>query len=292
MITAAGKAPAPGAVRSYLSVYAVERGIGSRSLGNLNHNLNSFERHLGRSADWPDVTTANVNGWLCAELERGIDPETVRTRKISLVGVWKEAFDSGVAPTAPAKIRKIKVPSKIPVCWDMPELELVRLSARQLTGHMKRDRTISRADFFEAYVLVGYDIGLRLGDLCRLMFEQIGADGRIVIVQNKTGDMVIGQLGPASMAAIERIRRLGRRRLFGDLINKANAQKQFRKIVRSAGVRGSTKWLRKTGATWCEAHNPGGAKAYLGHRTAGLAYKNYVDPRFVQQKRPGPPPLA
>lgn len=65
----------------------------------------------------------------------------------------------------------------------------------------------------------------------------------------------------------------------------------FDKITEAAGVNGSAKWVRRTGATRVEQHQPGSAMAYLGHKTAGLAYQHYVDARQIQSNRPMPPPI-
>jgi hypothetical protein len=84
----------------------------------------------------------------------------------------------------------------------------------------------------------------------------------------------------------------GKTLLFAGLLTRRPIQVQFAKLVRGAGLQGSTKWLRRSGATWCEVHQPGSAMAFLGHRTPGLAYKHYVDPRFVQRDKPRPPKIG
>jgi hypothetical protein len=36
---------------------------------------------------------------------------------------------------------------------------------------------------------------------------------------------------------------------------------------------------------------PGSAKAFLGHRSHGLAYRNYVDPLIARPMTPQPPAI-
>ena len=67
----------------------------------------------------------------------------------------------------------------------------------------------------------------------------------------------------------------------------------FTQIVKAAGIRpGTLKWLRRASATAVEAEQPGAAMAHLGHRTPGLAYQSYVDPRQLGFNRASPPKLT
>lgn len=68
--------------------------------------------------------------------------------------------------------------------------------------------------------------------------------------------------------------------------------RHYRKLVAAAGVRGTSKWLRRSSATALERICPGSAMGHLGHKTPGLAYRHYVDPRMLQCGRPLPPELG
>ncbi len=277
------------ALREYLGQYALERGIGVGSLQALHYVLNSFEKFLERTASVSDLDTDTLNDWLAWQFVAGLDPETIRGRRTAMLGMWRDAHAFGFASQLPGRIRKIKVPQKPPRCWDKSrEAPLLLAAVAELAGTMNKDARVSRADFWTAWILVGYYSGLRLSDLLALRFDQVAADGTIVTVQAKTGDVVVGRLRPDGIRAVAAIFH-GRAVIFGELMNRWNAGRYFRKIVRDAGLQGSTKWLRRTGATWTEVETPGAAMAYLGHRTPGLAYRNYVDPRFVSKHKPAPP---
>lgn len=282
----------PSELRQFLDEYAIDRGLAVGSLRALVYVVNCFERHLARPARLADLNRGTVNAWLAGLLARKLDPETVRGRRTAMLGLWKHAVDSGALEVPPARIRKIKVADKPPTCWDLPELKKLLKVARGLPGVMNRDRRIDRADFWQAYIYCDYGTGLRLGDLRSLRFDQIGPDGTTIVVQSKTGETVVGHIEAKGMRLLERLRTPGRRLVFGDLVNHSNAQRYFRKLVRLAGLRGSTKWLRRTGATWSEVQNPGSAQHYLGHKTPGLAWKNYIDRRFTQKRKPRPPRLG
>lgn len=279
-------------LRDYLAQYAMERGLAPSSVRALTYVLNSFEKYLQRPANLIDLTAGHVNAWLAWLFNEGLDPETVRGRRTAILAIWRDACEAGLVCSAPARIRKIKVPDKPPRCWDLPELGMILAVTRSLSGRMNKDKRISRADFWTAYTLVDYESGYRLGDLRKLSFDKIARDGTVVIVQNKTRLALTSHLSPDTMKALNLIRGSGRKLVFGDLVNHSNTQRYFRKIVREAGLTGSTKWLRRSGATWCEVESPGSAMAYLGHKTPGLAHKNYIDRRFVQRQKPRPPRIS
>ena len=138
--------------------------------------------------------------------------------------------------------------------------------------------------------MVGYYSALRFGDLASLRWDQI-QNGMIVVTMNKTGDVIACPLPDNALAMLDKIRGSGRTLVFGQLMNGKNSRAFFRRVLKEYGLPGSIKWLRRTSATLLERSHPGAAKAHLGHRTHGLAYTHYVDPRLLQQNKPMPPSI-
>ncbi len=281
-----------GSLRAAVALYALERGRTGRSLENLHHVLNSFEKWLGRESYWPDLTTDNLIGWGLAQFTAKLDPETIRSRRTTIIGIWRWGHGLDYITSLPGRLPKIKVPDKPPECWDKTVLkEKVIDAATKIPGRMRRDRKIRRAMVAEAWMRAGYSTGFRFDDLHHLRRDAIADSGLVAIVQAKTGNQVVGHLNAKALAAVRRILSDNREHVFCDLINRRNLQGMVRQVVTLAGVKGSTKWLRRTGATWCEIETPGSAMQFLGHKTPGLAWKHYIDPRFVQKNKPQPPPL-
>ncbi|MGE4138380.1 MAG: tyrosine-type recombinase/integrase [Pirellulales bacterium] len=277
------------ALRAFVQQYALERGLSPGSLRALGYVLNSFERYLKRPARLNDLHREQFNAWLLAELAAGLDPETVRNRRTAMLGIWRHAAEAGLLRTAPARIVKIQVPQKIPEAWHKSAIDKLEAAARLLPGTMHSDRRVLRADFWTAYALVDYDLGIRLGDLLAIDESHVNAQGGVCMIQHKTQRVITGQLSDAALAALRKILRGDGKPIFGGLVNTSNAQRYMRKLVQLAGLKGSTKWLRKTGATWVEVEQPGSAPAYLGHGDRRTAYRHYVDPRHVQAHKPRPP---
>jgi integrase len=279
-------------LRAWAERYAVDKGLALNSRKLHCYLLNVFERDLARPAMLADLNAEIVNGWLAARLEHGLDPDTVRTNRRCLLALWRGAVEAELMGQEPKGIRKIRVPTKLPQAWSLEELSRLLVVCRMLPGRMKRDRCVRRCDFWRAWVLAGYHTGFRLADLLALRSDQIAADGSIVVVQAKTGAPVHCQPAPEALAAIAALMSTGRKRIFGDLMCRRNVQETFAVLVKRAGLAGSTKRLRSSGATWIETMQPGSAMAFLGHKTPGLAYRSYVDLRFVQAHKPTPPPIG
>ncbi len=172
-------------LRQFVGQYALERGLSARSVQALHHVINSFEKHLGRTAVVRDFKFLRINAWLSDQLIAGLDPETVRGRRTAIVGLWNHALAVGLIRRIPARIMKIKVADKPPVAWHTSGLVRLLKAAKSLPGKMNRNRTVRRRDFWAAYILVAYDIGVRLGDLLALKTSDISPSGAALRIDPK-----------------------------------------------------------------------------------------------------------
>ncbi len=82
-----------GEIRAAIAVYALERGRTGKSLNSLHYILNSFEKSLDHPANWDDMTTPNLIAWGVKLFGDKLDPETIRSRRGALVGVWRWGQD-------------------------------------------------------------------------------------------------------------------------------------------------------------------------------------------------------
>lgn len=278
-----------GLLSSLAADYARQRDLRLASRQQHVYTLHNFERFLGRSATLADLCDDTVNRWIDWLRTQPLEPESIKSRRRNLLTLWRAAAEAGAVPP-PGRISKVKVPPKMPRAWSQSELSLLLATAAGKHKRMSQHRAAHWCAFWRALILVGYYSGLRLDDLVNLRFDQIDAAGSLVVAQRKTGDPISCLLPADALAALAAIRLPKRRRIFGDLCCRQWLQLAFCRLLRDAGLPGSIKWFRSTGATWCEVAQPGSAKSFLGHRTYGLAYKHYVDPRYLDQQKPLPPP--
>lgn len=276
--------------------YEADRDIKKNTRMQLVYSVRSFHRYFvprfGREATLADLTDDLVNEWLLEMKNAGKSQAYIRTQRVWIVTLWRASYEAERCETFPKRVRRIKKPEGIPEAWTPEQVRLLLAAASTLTGYY-RFTGYKKSLWWTCFILVAWDTALRLGDLLTIRSDQITPDGRIVLVQAKTGWVHEARLRPETMAALTQLGTLPREGCILPWNEKTlrHLFTCFREILKVAGLRGSSRWLRRSSATAIEQQFPGAAMAHLGHRTPGLAYKHYVDPRLVQRDKPLPPPL-
>lgn len=217
-----------------------------------------------------------------------LSPHTVNNHRRMLQRLLAFAAQEGLVDRSIVRpLRRIKRPPPCPVAWSHREIHQLLQATDRLIGGVK----CPHAKLMRAWVLVAYSTGLRLSDLLEIRHDRVRGR-RLLVQQQKTGEAHVCYLDDLAKAAIDSLPRRGAR-IFGDLICRDKLLRQMRRLTALAGMTGSTKFLRRSGATYAEIDekNPSG---HLGHRSAGMkAY--YVDRLLVaEEKNSGPTtrPLA
>jgi integrase len=217
-----------------------------------------------------------------------LSPHTVHNHRRMLQRLLTFAADAGLLDKSILRpLRRIKRPPPCPVAWSHREIHHLLKACERLPGGMK----CPHAQLMRAWILVAYSTGLRLSDLLEIRHDRIRGR-RLLVQQQKTGEAHVCYLDDLAWEAVRGLPKKGCR-IFGDLICKDKLLRQMRRLTTLAGMTGSTKFLRRSGATYAEIDekNPSG---HLGHRTAGMK-AHYVDRLLVaEEKNSGPTtrPLA
>jgi integrase len=174
-----------------------------------------------------------------------------------------------------------------PVCWTADELRKLMSVANEQTGRFRASGCPCNL-FWKTWVLVGFETGLRMSDLHHLHSSQLKGS-RLYVTHHKTGQPQGKLLSPNAVALVRLLLTLSTDgSLFRWALSRKHIFLQFKKLVKSAGLQGSTKYLRRSCATYCEIKKRGSAKVALGHLSDGLAYKSYVDPTLLEDEIPTP----
>jgi integrase len=255
----------------------------------------NYRRHLYRTVERlsafgvtsvANLNPESINNWLdslaCSKQTKANYRRQACTVVRAALGPSATHFTDGV--------RRVKAPLSPPVAWTQEELRRLLHHARQLSGNLQSG--CPAALFFSGWLLAGYECGLRFSDLLNLKAHQI-RDGRLHTIQHKTGDGIVHVLSPECSRILND---LSVRSKDGTIFRWALAERWLRirwaRLVKQAGVIGTCKWMRRTGATWVEATNPGQASRFLGHRSPELAMKHYIDKSLLPNSCPSPPPIA
>lgn len=271
-----------------VAAYAAARDNAPGTTQQLGYAVRAFERHLGRAGTVDDLTADNLNAWIDSRKTNGKSLRTIKVQRGALVTLAREAFELRILAAVPLRIKPIRCPVPMPVAWRRPDLRRILAAIDALPGSFPCG--LRRATALRAFALTAYYSGLRPCDLFALKPSDIDAAGRVWIRQQKTGEPILVSLPKDALAAIATTKPAERARVFP--LTKKALFYWWRKIRIAARVEGSPKWFRRTGATHVERRRPGGAMAYLAHRTPGLAWKHYIDQRQLLNKRPRPPRLA
>ena len=228
-----------------------------------------------------------IDDWITARLAAGIARIGVARQRGAILSLWREAARLGLADSVPQNIRTVRLRLAPPRAWLPDEFAAVLAAIDGTPGAFACG--VPRRLLLRAFCLVGFYSGLRPSDLLAIRTSDVAADGKLVVVVQKTGQIHDCRLPPDAMRALEATRYRSRALAFP--ISRKTLGGAWRTLRAKAGLTGTPKWLRRTGATRCEQQQPGSAMAYLGHRTPGLEYRHYVDLRQLESQRPVPPGL-
>lgn len=211
-----------------------------------------------------------------------------------MIRIWNYATDRyGYAQCIPRRIRRQRSPEKIVKAWSLNDLSALLSASREMPGTLRCG--IPANVFMTAWIWVGYETGIRPGDLRELRWENVDLANRtILIVQHKTRKVHAASFGEDAAAWLQRLQAFGNELVFplckwgvrrweGFLYARA-ARFGFSRL-KGQGI-GT---LRKSHATQIYLlHGLAAAADSLGHRgSTRTAGAHYVDSR--QQRGLVPP---
>ena len=269
----------PATLSAYAANYNLLRDVRPETVRQYEITARLFEAWAGHPVQLVELDEASVSAWLRDYAASGVVPETVRSKKVGLLALWRAAADEGLCEPPTRRIRSVKCPYKPPTCWTIEEVSAL-LTACQ--GLQRWHRTgLRRSSWFALAIRLAWDTGLRQGDQWRLPVADVRPDGAVGLVQSKTGRPVLCQLSSSTVEALRVSLEVAPRALATPwLASHETFDAQFSLLVKKAGIRpGTWKWLRRASATDVEIQRPGAATAHLGHVPGSrIAERSYIDP--------------
>jgi len=227
-----------------------------------------------------------TNRWLASLKQSPVTRANYRRMSVTLI---RHAVDLRQCSQFNGRIVKVKSKISPPVAWSMAELSTLIAHARKMRGELRNECPESL--FFEAWIRVGFETGLRFSDVLNLRCSCLRGD-RLYVVANKTGIPIPKVLSARCVEVLTKLSvHSGGVQFFRPILAERWLRIRFMRMCQSAGLSGTPKWLRRSGATHCEIRQPGSAKKFLGHLSDGLAMKHYVDQTLLPDQCPAPPPI-
>lgn len=255
-------------LRDYLDRYNRAREIKPSTLEHYRWVIRSFERHNGQLRT-SQLSGQAVDDWLIWLRDNGRSPWTIKQRKISLLVLWRAAWSDGFAPPL-EPVRRLRPLQHAPEAWTLDEVRALIAAAESYH---------SRPLWTGSLIRVGYDTGLRLGDLLAVQVGQITSN-LLRVVQGKTGRPVVCQIRPETRQAVDAyIEAYRPETVLWPLWGRREAlYRHIRAIVRQASIRpGTFRWLRRSAATQLEIVSPGRGTELLGHASRATSEAWYLD---------------
>lgn len=270
-----------------LARHHLERDIEARTIRHYGYFVRSLARFLGRPPRIGDLTDDTVNGWIVWMRGRELARPTIKAYVAGIMAIWRTAWRVEIVDHLPRRVQQVRLhPPLVHAYTEEQVNQLLRVS-RRMSGRFPYG--VPHHIGGPAYIRAAWDTGVRPCDMRALSLAHLCEEG-VVCRQQKTGEIVVSRFNPGTLEALMDALPPGGERFFP--MTKEVLCRWFRKLRAQAGLPGSPKWIRRAGATAVELAQPGSAQAYLGHKTAGLAMRHYVDLRQIWRSKPLPPPLA
>jgi integrase len=234
-----------------------------------------------------DLTPDKIDAYLTDALAH-LAPSTVDNHRRMLRSLMRFAAAEGLVDRSIVRpLRRVKLPRPDPRAWSHDDIRRLLAAADRMQG---RTLHCQLKILLPAWILTAYATGLRLTDLLSLRHDALRGC-RMSIPQSKTRYATIVMLDENALRAIACLPRVGPR-IFGSLVGRSRMIVAMRGLVKSAGLCGSSKYLRRSGATYCEIAGKD-STGHLGHRSPGMKIY-YVDRLLLAEERndqPAPPSI-
>lgn len=206
--------------------------------------------------------------------------------------LWRYACERNLIQTTPVRLRRIRPARRPVVAWTLDQVKALLALAEADQTPIGGNSTLRRCDLLPAWILLAYDSGLRFSDVHFVRSSEI-KNGCVAVVCRKTGRVETRRLSPACVRVVQELPPSQDGTLFRWAVTRRRAFKCWRAFLDQHGVTGSSKYLRRAGATQVAAlHGPEAASAFLGHSAANghLAGLHYID-ATLSRLPVGPPAL-
>lgn len=274
---------------SYVERVLLSRDVTPDYADKVRYCLRRFCDYLGCDPGIDGLDSEPVNVFLSNLQAGGLRPDTVAGYRRAILVVWNAAYRGGDNHNPPLRVRRIRCPRDVVEAFDHDALKRLLDFTEKLVGFFPNGAR--RRDFWDGAIHSAYSTGLRRGDLLRVRRSQINAGGVARVLQSKTGYPVTVRFSEPALAAINRMASIGDERALPWPYHVNALSRQFRRIVKAAGLRGQFRWLRRSAGSYAERDGKGNGSRLLGHRSERIFRDHYEDSSISGETPIQPPPL-
>jgi integrase len=235
-----------------------------------------------------DLTAQSLNAFLAA---LPLSQTSRANARREICTIWRFCHEQGWTEEFPARVRRIRCRPQPPQAWSYPTLSaVVKSSLQDQRSVSNRLRDLRYCDVIPAWASIGWETALRFGDIHSLRHSDF-RNGCICVVAQKTGKPTVRKISDQTFNLCSALlKRSPDGTLFAWAIPRRRAFVMWREFLDGHKIKGSSKWLRRSSATWVDGKNPGAAARFLGHDSYATTQRFYLDAAMLETPEP-PPPL-
>lgn len=274
--------------------YATARAVRSSTLASYRLAIRSFSQWLGRPATAADLSPEMLNRWLRFLREADqLSSYSIATYRRSILVVYRWlARQRLVERPDSLELTPIRCPATPRDVWTADEVRHLVASVEKIPDERIQRSGIRWRAFWRSLIMAGWDTAFRWSDLSRMKRTDIRPDGRLRIVQRKTGIEHVVRLRTETIAAIgETYVANCDRQTIWPVPYLTWRHRQFARLLRVAGMVGTLQKLRRSAITAAELETAGSGHLLAGHTTPATTFRWYIPRTALVQNPPAPPAL-
>ena len=252
--------------------------------------MKNFEQYLERPAVLADLNDLNVAAMMVMLSRRGLDPQTVNSRRKCLVAFWNWCAKKGLVKTFP-DVEKHKEEPVEPKAWS--KAELARLFGACSYWHAPVG-LVPGSTYWQAIHLWWWDTGERTGATLAVRWDAIDLETGIAFVPGsirKGGKSATYRLKESTVESLALMRAFspGTERVFDWPYNRQTFYNRYRRLLQLAGLptgrRCKPQKMRRSYASHLEAAG-GNATDALQHSSRSVTETSYIDRTIARRAEP------
>ncbi|MEX2310640.1 MAG: hypothetical protein WD738_23940 [Pirellulales bacterium] len=250
-----------------------------------------YGHYLKRAANCGDFSPSTANEYLRWMMEDGYSPYTMKTRRTGLRVLWRFAKREGVMTGDPDGLRRVYCPRLEPKGYSMAAMQQLLSFAAKLIG-VVRGTGVPRRIYWTAMIVTMWNVGCRIGDIGLAETGKFDPTGRLWLLEGKTGKARWHRLHSVTTAAIAGCvaANPGRDRIWPGY-TRTNIVRAFTRLAKSAGVGGTSKYIRRGSSSALDRLQPGQGWRFLNHSDPRVFEQHYRDADICQDESLAPPEL-
>lgn len=235
-----------------------------------------------------DLTARSVNAFLSG---LPLSQTSRANARREICTIWRFCHEQGWTDEWPSRVRRIRCRPQAAQAWSYDQLShLVKRAMSDQRSVSSRVRDLLYSDVIPVWASIGWESGLRFADIHALRGKDF-RNGVVCVTAQKTGKVTPRRISAQTFDMIvPLLKRSPDGTLFRWALPRRRAFVMWREFLDGHKLPGSSRWLRRSCATFVDNRQRGAGTRYLDHDNESTTKRYYIDPTLSDIPE-APPPL-